>query len=66
MPHAKVFGIRVRERRRALKMTQDQLAQKVGVDASYIGKIERGERMNINNLYKIAAGLETTLSELFK
>ncbi len=39
-----LFGKRVRELRKAKKLSQSQLADKVGVDRSYIGLLERGER----------------------
>ena len=38
----KQFGIRLRELRNKSGMTQRELAQKVGVDFSYLSKIESG------------------------
>ncbi|MBQ2433145.1 MAG: helix-turn-helix transcriptional regulator, partial [Clostridia bacterium] len=38
------LGKRIREQRRALGLTQEQLAEKVGVSLSFIGHIERGSR----------------------
>lgn len=38
------MGERVRQRRRELKMTQEQLAEQVGVSVSFIGHIERAEK----------------------
>jgi transcriptional regulator with XRE-family HTH domain len=39
----KVIGQNVRRLRKAKGLTQEQLAQEVGVDMRYLGSIERGE-----------------------
>lgn len=41
----KAFGGKVLLRRKALRMTQEKLAELVGVSASYIGHLERGSRI---------------------
>ncbi|MBQ3169297.1 MAG: helix-turn-helix transcriptional regulator [Clostridia bacterium] len=38
------LGKRIRDHRRALGLTQEQLAEKTGVSISFIGHIERGSR----------------------
>ena len=38
------LGQRIREKRKALSWTQEALADKAGIDRSYIGGVERGER----------------------
>jgi len=38
------LGARIREKRKALDWTQEGLAAKAGIDRSYIGGVERGER----------------------
>ena len=38
----KAMGLRIRQRRKDMKMTQEALAQSADVSASYIGHIERG------------------------
>jgi transcriptional regulator with XRE-family HTH domain len=40
----KVLGQRVRLKRKALGWTQEELADHAGIDRSYIGGVERGER----------------------
>lgn len=46
--------------------TQEFLAEKVGVHATYIGKLERGKNNpSILLLYKISKALKIDLSELF-
>lgn len=39
------MGKRVRETRRRLGLTQEQLAEQVGISASFMGHIERGTRV---------------------
>jgi len=38
------LGIRIRARRKELGWTQEELAANAGLDRSYVGGIERGER----------------------
>jgi len=38
------FGEKVRHLRKQKKLTQEELAFRIGVDRSYMGFIERGER----------------------
>ena len=38
------LGKRIREERLRLNLTQEKLAEEVGVSTAYIGQIERGER----------------------
>jgi transcriptional regulator with XRE-family HTH domain len=40
----KVLGQRIRERRKTLALTQEELAARAGIDRSYIGGVERGIR----------------------
>lgn len=66
-PTHKKFGIRLKELRDKNQLTQEDLAYKVGVDRSYMGFLERGEKNpTLKNLVKIAAALNVSLSELFR
>lgn len=38
------LGKRIREERKKLNLTQEQLAEKIDVSTTYIGFVERGER----------------------
>ena len=59
------IGFRIRERRRALGLTQEDLAAKTHLHRTYIGSVERGERnLSILNLRQIAKSLRTTISQL--
>jgi len=59
------FGERVRALRRKAGLSQEALADKCGLDRTYIGGIERGERnVALRNIAVIARGLGVSLSEL--
>jgi transcriptional regulator with XRE-family HTH domain len=59
------FGRRVRELRKAKGMSQEALALEAGLDRSYVGGVERGERnISIENMVRIAAALGVSLSKL--
>ena len=60
------FGNAVRNARTAAGLTQEDLADRSGLDRSYIGGIERGERNpTLSVIEKIADGLGISLAELF-
>lgn len=61
------FGSRVREIRRAKNITQQQLAQEVGVSVSFIGHIERGFRnISIDKLPLLCKALDVSPDDLLK
>lgn len=60
------FGRAVRHLRSLRNISQEQLAADSGLDRSYIGGVERGERNpSLMVIEKIARGLKVSLSELF-
>lgn len=62
----KKLGQRIYQLRKEKSMTQEDLAFKVGVDRSYMGFVERGEKnATVKVLAKIASALKVSLSELF-
>lgn len=64
---ASSFGIRVRELRKELNLSQEELALRASLDRSYVGQVERGEcNITISNIYKLAAGLGKLPSELLQ
>ncbi len=66
-PIHKKFGERLKELRDKNKVTQEQVAEKVGVDRSYMGFLERGEKNpTLEKLTLIAKAFNITLSELLK
>lgn len=61
----KAIGVRIRERRTALKLSQEQLGKAIGVRFQQIGKYERGEnRLSVSQLGEIARALRCKYSEL--
>lgn len=64
----KKFGRRVKELRLQREITsQMALANKAGLDRTYIGGVERGERnIGLKNIEKIAKTLGVNTEELFK
>lgn len=62
----KDFGKRIQELRRERGMTQEDLAGEVGVDRSYMGFLERGEKnATLDKIGKIAKVFRIKLKELF-
>ncbi len=60
------FGKRIQELRKERGMTQEDLAGDVGVDRSYMGFLERGEKnATLDKIGKIAKALHIRLKELF-
>ncbi len=42
------FGKKVRDRRREEKLSQEELAQRVGISRNYLSQIERGQATNLS------------------
>lgn len=63
--YLKAFGARVRALRKAAGYSQEDFALEIGLDRTYMGGVERGERnLALLNLRKIAAGLGMSTGEL--
>ena len=61
------FGHRVRELRRAKGLSQEAFAADCGLDRTYMGGIERGERnLALRNIELIAKTFGVSLSELMR
>lgn len=62
----KVIGETIRHHRKALGLTLKQLARRTALSVSLLSQIERAETSaSISSLYKISAGLQVKLRELF-
>lgn len=60
------FGARLRGLRLSRGWSQEAFASRVGLDRSYVGGVERGERnISLENICAMAAGLDVPASELF-
>ena len=63
----RLFGKRVRERRLALGLTQQELADRAGLHRSYIGEIELGRRnVTLKSVAKIAEVLQVDVASLLE
>lgn len=61
------FGQRVRALRKQAGLSQEAFADKCGLDRTYVGGIERGERnVALRNIKAIAEALGVSLSELME
>ncbi len=62
-----LFGERVRVLRQALGLSQEALALAAGLDRTYIGGVERGERnISLLNIQKIAQALNVSSADLLQ
>jgi transcriptional regulator with XRE-family HTH domain len=60
------FGVRIRNLRKQLNLSQEALAHASGLDRTYIGGVERGERnVSLLNIHRIASALRVPPSALF-
>lgn len=63
---AKPFGRAVRRLRLEKGFSQEGFADHCGLHRTYMGSIERGEKVvSIDTAAKVARGLDKTLSQLF-
>jgi transcriptional regulator with XRE-family HTH domain len=61
-----IFGERVRNLRKIIKISQDELAYRSGLHRNYISDVERGTRnISLKAIYKIARGLNVSVEALF-
>ena len=61
-----MIGTNIRKLREAKGLTQEQLAELAGLDRTYIGGIERGERNTAAiNLIRIAVALDVDVAFFF-
>ncbi len=59
------FGKQLRQLRLAAGLTQEALALRSGLDRSYVGQVERGERnVALINIVKLASALRAEPGEL--
>jgi len=62
----KKIGLRIKEYRINLKLTQEALAFKAEVDKTYLNEVENGKRnISVVNLEKIIVALEVSLKIFF-
>ncbi|MCD5360507.1 MULTISPECIES: helix-turn-helix domain-containing protein [Chromobacterium] len=63
---ADYFGPAVRRHRELLRLSQEELAERAGIDRTYISGVERGVRNpSLDVMQRIARGLGVDLDVLF-
>ena len=56
------YGEILRDRRKQLKMTQQELANKAGTARSYIARVEKGETdIQLSSLFRIASAMDLAI-----
>ncbi|WP_366943631.1 helix-turn-helix transcriptional regulator [Acidiferrobacter sp.] len=62
-----ILGNRIREKRKSCGWTQEELAARAGIDRSYIGGVERGERnLTFTVLCELCSALDCDIASLTK
>lgn len=60
------LGRKIQKIRKEKGLTQEKLAEKVGVSTTWIGYIETGyRRPNLKMIYKITSALEVKVKDIF-
>lgn len=61
------FGRRIKTFRTALNISQEELAYRSELNRTYMGALERGEKMpSLNTILKLCNGLNISPSDFFK
>ena len=59
------LGLRIRASRKMLGWSQKDFSRQCGLDRSYFGRVERGERdLNFSSLCQICAGLNCDIASV--
>ena len=62
----KWFGSRIRKFRHQKNLSQEELAELVGIDRTYVGGVERGERnLSLINIKKLSDALGIKIKDIF-
>jgi len=65
--YLKQIGGRIRDLRKDADLTQEELADRSGINAAYVARIERGEvNVTIQTLVNIAQGLKVELYDVVR
>ena len=63
----KLIGTRIKELRKRAELTQEQLAEKVGLDARHLSRLEVGRNFpSLDSLERIAQAVKQPLAEFFQ
>ncbi|MBJ6751351.1 helix-turn-helix domain-containing protein [Geomonas anaerohicana] len=62
-----LLGLRIRELRKTRELSQDQLSEKIGIDAKHLSRIELGKSFPyMETLEGIAEALDVEIKDLFE
>ena len=62
-----LFGIRIKELRKNLKLSQEELAERANISAKYLSRIEMGQQFpSIDMLERLAGTLKVELKDFFE
>jgi transcriptional regulator with XRE-family HTH domain len=59
-------GRRIGELRRTAGLTQERLAERLGVSVQWANRVEVGENLTLHSLAKLADALDVEVAELFE
>ena len=62
---ARELGLRVRKWRLSHRWSQEDLGERMGIDAREVRRIEAGDNLSITMLVRIARAFDKTVAELF-
>ena len=66
-PYAVAFGLVIRDLRIKKNLSQEAFADLAGVDRSYMGRIERGEKnITLAKIYEVCGALGMTPAQVFQ
>lgn len=66
MDRVTALGLVIREKRQAMGLSQEKLAEMAGLHRNFVGLIERGATApSAETIFSVADALEVTASELF-
>lgn len=66
-PARVLFGQALRRARKEQQLSQEELAHRAGLDRTYIGQVERGERnVSVDNLEHLAHAVGLQLWEMLR
>lgn len=62
-----LLGMRIKELRKTRKLSQEELAERIGVEPQHISRLEAGRSFpSLDRLDKIASALDVPLKEFFE
>ena len=63
--HRKLLGQAIRQYRKQVNLTQEQLGEKAGLNPKYVGEVERAEKnISFDALMRIVGVLKISISNL--